>query len=222
VGSWIVARFLSPAFSTAATLAAELHAAQKRKKSDRDVAYVSHLFAVAALILEDGGGEDEAIAGLLHDSVEDQGMTGQRLGDEFGADVARIVIACSDAAGLVGDEKPPWRARKQHHLDALRDLPPGDPTDRILRVTAADKLHNCRDLVADLEALPQPDRTARLAEFNGGPDGTCWYYAQMSALLSDRLPASRLTAQLAEATARLHELAGIQIPIETHPADTLN
>jgi len=100
-------RYLSTRFTTALMLAAELHATQRRKKDDRDIPYVSHLLAVAALVLEDGGSEDEAIAGLLHDAIEDQGLTPERVEDEFGPEVARIVVACSDAFAGPGGEKPP-------------------------------------------------------------------------------------------------------------------
>jgi (p)ppGpp synthase/HD superfamily hydrolase len=191
-----VSRLLTSRFSTALVLAAELHAAQRRKDEDRVVPYVSHLLAVTALVLEDGGDEDQAIAALLHDSVEDQGMTEARLTEEFGAEVARIVMACSDAAGEPGRPKPPWEERKRHHLAALARLGPDEP---VLRVTAADKLHNCRGLLADVRG----GGLQRLARFNGGVEGTCWYYGEMAALLRAGLPASALTAELTAAAESL-------------------
>lgn len=185
-------------------MAAELHADQKRKKDDRTVPYVSHLLATAALVIEDGGDEDQAIAALLHDAMEDRGLTEERLEVEFGPEVARIVVACSDAVGSGESSKPPWLPRKQAHLEHLSRA-----DEAVLRVTAADKLHNCRDVVADVsESGP-----ACLERFRGGVDGTCWYYGAVAALLVAGLPSSRLTAELVTAVRRLHELVGLASPV---------
>jgi len=196
-------RYLSTRFSTALMLAAELHAAQKRKKPDRDIPYVSHLLAVAALVLEDGGSEDEAIAGLLHDAVEDQGLTPERIELEFGPEVARIVTACSDAIAAPGARKDPWLPRKIAHVHHLADADAS-----ILRVTAADKLHNCLDVLADLER----EGPQTLERFKGRAAGTCWYYGAMAQLLSRRLPASSLTPRLVEAAEALHAEVGLSFP----------
>jgi (p)ppGpp synthase/HD superfamily hydrolase len=180
-------------------VAAELHADQKRKKDDRTIPYVSHLLATAAMVIEDGGDEDQAIAALLHDAMEDRGLTEERLLVQFGAEVARIVVACSDTTG--GGPKPPWRPRKEAHLRRLRGA-----DQAVLRVTAADKLHNCRDVVADVsESGP-----SCLERFRGGVEGTCWYYREVASILAAGLPASRLTAELATAVRRLHELVGFE------------
>lgn len=205
-----IARYLSPRFSDALRLAAELHADQKRKKDDRVVPYVSHLLATAALVLEDDGDEDQAIAALLHDAVEDRDLTEERITTEFGAEVARIVLACSDTAGGTDGEKPPYVPRKSHHIDKLRELGADTP---VLRVTAADKLHNCRDILADLDEHGRDT----LARFHGGVDGTCWYYGQMAELLREALPASRLTGPLCVAVERLHEVAGLAYPAPRPP-----
>jgi hypothetical protein len=196
-------RYLSTRFSTALMLAAELHATQKRKNDDRDIPYISHLLAVAALVLEDGGSEDEAIAGLLHDALEDQGLTRDRVDAEFESEVARIVRACSDAQAEPGAKKPAWLPRKLAHLAHLEhaDTP-------ILRVTAADKLHNCLDVVADVER----DGSDTLMRFNGKIDGTCCYYGAMAQLVSRRLPGSGLWMKLELSTRRLHELVAIAYP----------
>lgn len=199
-------RLLSVRFSAALSQAAELHARQRRKKV-RDVPYVSHLLAVASGVLDDGGTEDEAIAALFHDSVEDQGVTPQSLADDYGAEVARIVVACTDAVGAVGAEKPPWLDRKKAHLDHLRSLRGDTP---VLRVTAADKLHNCSDIVLDL-AEPGVDAT-RLDLFKGGTYGTCWYYGAMAELLLEALPDSRLTTSLQRSAIELHAAVGVRYP----------
>jgi (p)ppGpp synthase/HD superfamily hydrolase len=143
--------------------------------------------------------------------VEDQGVSPEQIADAYGEEVARIVVACSDSIGGPGFAKAPWLERKRRHLVHLGEL---GADDAVLRVTAADKLHNCRDLVADVRT----DGVAALAGFRGGVDGTCWYYARMSALLDTRFPASRLTADLARETRVLHELVGVRWPAP-EPAD---
>jgi len=135
---------LSTRFEGALSYAAGLHRDQVRKGTP--IPYVSHLLSVAALVLEDGGDEDQAIAALLHDAVEDQGGA-PRLDEirlRFGDVVARIVEACTDS-----DEtpRPPYRVRKQLYLDQL----PAEPPD-VLRVALADKLHNSRALLNGLRA----------------------------------------------------------------------
>jgi (p)ppGpp synthase/HD superfamily hydrolase len=99
---------LGERFDRALLLASELHRAQVRKESG--VPYVAHLLAVCALALEHGADEDQAIAALLHDAVEDQGgmPTAERIGAAFGPRVRALVLALTDAAVV---PKPPWRAR---------------------------------------------------------------------------------------------------------------
>ena len=209
-------RLLSVRFSSALSQVAELHARQRRKKI-RDVPYVSHLLAVASAVLDDGGSEDEAIAALFHDSVEDQGVAPQALADDYGAEVARIVVACTDAVGTAGADKPPWLERKKAHLDHLRGL--GGDTS-VLRVTAADKLHNCSDIVLDLQ---EPGiGPERFDLFKGGLHGTCWYYAAMAELLLAALPDSRLTAALRRSAVELHEAAGVRYPAPEPEVPTAN
>ena len=112
---------LSKRFEEALVYTLGLHATQMRKGTD--VPYASHLLSVAALVLEDGGSEDEAIAALLHDAVEDQGgpRTRDEIGRRFGEEVARIVDGCTDT-----DEtpKPPWRKRKESYIESMRCAAP--------------------------------------------------------------------------------------------------
>jgi GTP pyrophosphokinase len=186
---------LSDRFEQALSYACQLHRQQTRKISDTP--YVGHLLAVAALVLEHGGGEDEAIAALLHDAVEDQGgaATRQAIALRFGERVARIVDAASDADG---EPKPPWKERKLAHLARLRTA---DAPARL--VLAADKLHNARSLARDLRARG----AAVWQSFNGGRDGTLWYYRAMRDALADgwRHP---ILAELDDALAQLESLAG--------------
>lgn len=163
-------------FETALLYALRLHADQKRKGST--IPYVSHLLAVAALVLEDGGSEDEAIAALLHDAIEDQGGEPIRheIRRQFGDKVVEIVDGCTDT-----DEtpKPPWLERKQRYLEHLHGA-----SSEVLRVSAADKLHNARSVVSDLRRYGK----AVWGRFNGGRDGTLWYYRQLVPIFREHSP----------------------------------
>ena len=155
---------LGARFEQALVFATQKHSGQSRKQSS--VPYVAHLLSVAALVLEAGGDEDQAIAALLHDVVEDCGgapvliEVRQRFGDR----VARIVEGCTDTDQ---DPKPPWRARKE---DYLRHLQQGGEDVRL--VSVADKLHNVRSIVVDYRYLGE----SLWERFTGGRDGTLWYY----------------------------------------------
>ncbi|MFQ3626985.1 MAG: HD domain-containing protein, partial [Cyanobacteriota bacterium] len=132
---------LSQRFCHALGYAFHLHQHQFRKGSS--VPYISHLMSVAALVLEDGGDEEAAIAALLHDAIEDQGGNAIRneIRQQFGDSVLRIVEACTES-----DEtpKPPW---KQRRLQAIAQLQHAEPA--IQRVIIADKLHNLRCIWTD-------------------------------------------------------------------------
>ena len=179
----------------AAALAFQIHADQLRKGTD--IPYVSHLLAVAALVLEHGGDEGQACAALLHDAVEDGGAAWETvIAERFGSRVAGIVRACTDADT---QPKPPWRARKEAYLAHLETAPP----DALL-VSAADKLHNARAIAADLRAHGQ----AVFNRFNAGREGTLWYYEALSAVFLRRLPGA-LPQELAAAIADMRRLAGV-------------
>lgn len=139
---------LGPRFREALTYASELHECQPRKGTE--IPYLAHLLSVAALVLEDGGDEDEAIAALLHDAVEDQGgkPTLDAIRSRFGERVAHIVEACSDTDTW---PKPPWRERKERYIEYLEAACPG-----VLRVSLADKLHNARAIVLDYRQMGDP------------------------------------------------------------------
>jgi len=155
---------LSSRFDRAFLYAAEKHAAQTRKKTD--VPYISHLMSVAALVLEAGGDEDQAIAALLHDVVEDCGGVPvlEEVQRHFGDRVAKIVEGCTDAYTI---PKPPWKQRKLDYLEILRRA-----DDDIRLVSAADKLHNVRTILADYRT----EGDAVWERFSGRRDGTLWYY----------------------------------------------
>jgi GTP pyrophosphokinase len=133
---------LGPQFEAAVALALEIHRAQPRKGTR--IPYAAHLLGVVSLVLEDGGSEEEAIAALLHDAVEDGGGAPMLEGirGTFGDGVAEIVAGCSDTDE---DPKPPWRARKEEYIAHLPDA-----SASVIRVSLADKLHNARAITRDL------------------------------------------------------------------------
>jgi hypothetical protein len=173
----------------AASFALTIHAQQTRKGTG--MPYISHLLGVASLVLEHGGDEEQAIAGLLHDAVEDQGAhQAAAIAERFGPRVAAIVLGCTDADTI---PKPPWRARKQRYIDHLRHA------DRdVLLVSCADKLHNARAICIDLHTHGQ----AVYDRFKGGQDGTLWYYSTLSDIFLRLLPGP-LSSELAAAVSRM-------------------
>lgn len=191
-----------------------VHGAQVRKALP--VPYVSHLLAVASIVLEDGGDETQAVAALLHDAAEDQGGEA-RLADirhRFGPDVATIVAALSDSLVVDPAQKAPWRARKDAYLGHLRL----ERDERILRVALADKLHNARNIVTDASA----DRAA-WGRFNADPQETLWYYRECLAAFEAGPLRSRYVAELHRAVDALATLvegldAGVDGPAGPGPA----
>jgi (p)ppGpp synthase/HD superfamily hydrolase len=185
---------LGPRFLRAFQFAAEKHAGQARKAST--IPYIAHLMGVASLTLEAGGDEDLAIAALLHDVVEDCGgapvlKTVRRL---FGERVAKVVDGCTDTDVF---PKPPWRARKESYLLHLRDA---NADTRL--VSAADKLNNVRSILADYRKI----RDEVWERFNGGREGTLWYYRVLLDEFLRRKP-NRVTQELELAVKDLESVA---------------
>jgi len=184
---------LGPRLQQAFRYAAEKHAGQTRKQTA--VPYLSHLMAVASLVLEAGGDEDMAIAALLHDVVEDcGGMPRLReVRELFGRRVAHIVEGCTDS---FGEPKADWVERKK---DYLREVTHADAETRL--VSASDKLHNVRTILADY----RQEGEAIWARFSGKKEGTLWYYRALSDEYQRR-GASRITRELELAVAELETL----------------
>ena len=165
---------LSAKFDEALLFASNLHRDQIRKGSG--VPYVAHLLSVAGIALERGADEEEAIAALLHDAIEDQangdaeGLK-NRIFKTFGEKVLAIVESCTDAEVI---PKPPWRERKERYIAHLAEASPS-----VLLVSASDKLHNARAILSDLRTVGA-DVWSR---FKGGRDGTLWYYREVLAAL---------------------------------------
>ena len=185
---------LGLSFERALTYALHVHGGHVRKGTN--VPYFSHLMAVAATVIENGGTEVQAIAGLLHDAVEDQGGR-QRLDDirdRFGAEVADIVEACSDSLdSAAGEPKKDWLTRKQKYL---ADLPKKGP--EILCVTAADKLHNARAIYRDAMS----DGPTLWRRFGKPAEQTIAYYSALYEKIRNDYE-TPLTAELGEAVSRL-------------------
>jgi (p)ppGpp synthase/HD superfamily hydrolase len=184
---------LTRRFEDALVYATQAHEGQRRKKTS--VPYVSHLLAVCALVLEDGGTEDEAIAALLHDAVEDQGgaVRAAEVRRRFGDRVADIVVACSDTDVK---PKPPWRPRKEAYIAHVRAAP-----DAVRRVSLADKVHNARTILADYRVVGE-DVWKR---FSAGGDEQIWYYESLVDAFR-RETSSRLLDELARVVGELKAL----------------
>jgi (p)ppGpp synthase/HD superfamily hydrolase len=187
---------LGERFDDALVYAVNLHHGQPRK--GRNVPYASHLLGVTSLVIEEGGTEDQAIAALLHDAVEDQGgmPTLLDIRERFGEHVGDIVEACTDS---FEQPKPPWRERKEAYIAHL----PEAPRDALL-VSVADKVHNARSILIDLrsEGMSLFDR------FKGGRDGVLWYYRTLVTTYRSIGFDSRLVDLLDRTVAEIERLAG--------------
>ena len=147
--------------------AAVMHGGQRRKGSG--VAYLTHLLGTCAIALDYGATEDEAIAALLHDAIEDVQPTKEaaKAVRWFGEDVYQIVLGCTDGVPDKHGSKPEWEGRKQAYIDHLATASRSE-----LLVSASDKLHNARSIVADQRATGDEVFT----RFRKGKDGTLRYY----------------------------------------------
>jgi (p)ppGpp synthase/HD superfamily hydrolase len=183
-------------FQRALLLASELHATQTRKGSGTP--YIAHLLGVASTTMEHGGNEDETIAALLHDAVEDQGgdATAQRIRAELGDRVAELVLALSDSTV---EPKPPWRARKEAYLAHLATT-----DDGVRLVSMADKLYNALSIVRDLRR----HGPSTFERFTGGREGTLWYYdALVGTYAQTSSQSTALFAELRDAVVLMKQLA---------------
>jgi (p)ppGpp synthase/HD superfamily hydrolase len=160
-------------------------------RKQTDIPYLSHLMSVAALVMEAGGDEVQVAAAFLHDSAEDKGGEAEldRIEVEFGPEVAAIVRDLSDSLvdTTAGEIKEEWGTRKQTYIDHLREAP-----ERSLLVSAADKLHNARCILAD----HRRDGANVWNRFNErDPERQLWYYKSLAEVFHDRLD-SPLTDEL--------------------------
>jgi (p)ppGpp synthase/HD superfamily hydrolase len=180
-------------FEHALLYASRLHRDQVRKGTSTP--YITHLMAVASIVGENGGTEDEVVAALLHDAPEDQGgePTLRDIRVRFGPEVAEIVDGCTDT---YEDPKPPWRERKERYLAHLATA-----SDSVRLVSSADKLHNARTVLSDYRLLGEDLWT----RFNGKKEGTLWYYRAIADALRDENP---ITEELDRVVTELEALSG--------------
>jgi (p)ppGpp synthase/HD superfamily hydrolase len=183
-------------FERALIYASRLHRDQYRKGTR--VPYITHLLAVAAIVGENSGTENEVVAALLHDAPEDQGgeATLEDIRARFGDEVAEIVAGCTDT---YEDPKPPWRERKENYMAHLAGA-----SDPVRLVSSADKLHNGRTVLSDYRTLGEDlwDR------FNGGREGTLWYYRAIVDGLRNGDP---VVEELDRVVTELERLAGAHV-----------
>lgn len=188
-----VTALYSPRLDDAVAFA--LDAFRTRVRKGTRIPYATHLLQVMVTVAEHGGDEDQCIAAVLHDWLEDiEDADSTMLSARYGARVARLVDALSDSTT---HPKPPWRDRKERYLAQLRVADP-----EVKLISAADKLHNCQCIRRDL-ALVGPPVWER---FTAGRTGTLWYYSAVTEALADGWP-HPLVHRLAGEVAELHEEA---------------
>jgi (p)ppGpp synthase/HD superfamily hydrolase len=188
---------LTDRFVEAMTMAFNLHRSQTRKRSE--IPYIAHLMSVTALVLENGGNEDLAIAALLHDAVEDQGGldTLQQIRDTFGDYVAGLVDECTDA---YTQPKPPWKERKTAYLEKLKSA-----SDEVILISLADKVHNARSILRDLQLIG----IQTWDKFSKGKAGTLWYYQSLANIFDDA-PYPALRHELRDVVEEIITLENLQ------------
>lgn len=193
----------SQQYEEALRLAAVAHHQQMRKGSE--LPYIVHSVHVSVILLRHGFAMEVAIAGLLHDVVEDQGYDLTEIEEQFGPRVAEMVGALTERKRDAGGEKRPWEVRKREALEQMRGA-----SEETVAVKAADTLHNAYSFVQDLRQ--QGSQIWRY--FNRGPQSQLDYYRQVLHLTERRLGDHPLTAELADAVGKL-----VQAVDETSPKD---
>ena len=158
---------------------------------------MAHLLGVASIAMEHGAAEDEAIAALLHDAVEDQGgkPTLEAIRESFGDRVASIVDGCTDA---YVEPKPPWRERKEAYLEHLKEA-----NASVRLVSASDKLYNARAILSDYYLMGD----VVYERFKSGKGGTLWYYRSLADTFNELGP-ERLAVELDRVVREIERVAG--------------
>jgi GTP pyrophosphokinase len=165
----------SSKFADALNVAERMFADKARKGTN--IPYISHLLGTCSIALEHGATEDEAIAALLHDTIEDIKPTDEARAavEHFGREVLRIVKACSDSDT---HPKPPWQERKERYLDRL-----AREDHAVLLVSASDKLHNARSIASDL----RHHGSSIWDRFNAPREKQLWYYRELVKIFGEHL-----------------------------------
>jgi (p)ppGpp synthase/HD superfamily hydrolase len=162
--------------ASALDLAIQAHQGQVRKSTA--IPYISHPMAVSSIALEFGATEDQAIAALLHDAIEDGGHKYANIIKEtFGDHVHDLVQGCTDGTPDHTGNKAPWLERKTAYIEHLREAP-----DEVLLVSCSDKLHNARAIVSDLIT----EGPSMFNRFSSTPEQTLWYYRQLATIFTNR------------------------------------
>jgi len=167
------------------------------------VPYLTHLLQVTAWVGESGGDEDQMIAAVLHDYLEDiPGSSAAAMTERFGQQVTDYVLALSDTTER---PKPPWRERKERYIAHLRDEPP-----EVKLISACDKLHNATTILRDLTE-PGGIGEAIWDRFNPPRESTLWYYRQVTAALELGWPHPRVD-ELRAVVLAIHDAVGVAWP----------
>lgn len=170
----------------------------KEPRKDTQIPYISHLMAVSSLVMEAGGNENEVIAALLHDTIEDcKAVKYDTIREMFGVEVADIVLNLSDTDNP--DAKGPWLPRKETYLAKLRTI----PCKSTLLVSNADKLHNVRSTLTDLIDPAVGEKV--WTRFSTTKEQTLWYYDELRKIFNERSPSVRLAKELDKAVSELKE-----------------
>lgn len=186
---------LTERFEQALVYATRLHAHQTRKLGN--IPYIAHLLSVAALVLEANGTENEAIAALLHDAIEDQGgvQTRDEIYHHFGESVGSIVEGCTESETV---PKPPWTKRKLRYLAQIETASPS-----VQLVSLADKLHNGRSLLSQFNQFG----ASIWQNFSVGKAETLWFYRALLEIYQHTCD-QQLVAEFREMVSKLEQIAG--------------
>lgn len=180
----------TPAIDRALAVAARCHAGQTRK--DDPTPYIAHPVAVAMIVSDFTDDQDVAVAALLHDVLEDVPPSVYSADDmtaEFGERVTELVRGVSEEK-TAGEETPPWRVRKEGYLATL-----AEDSEECLLISAADKIHNLRSMVAAHGHLGED----MWGIFNAGPTEKLWFYNAIAEAVAERLGDCAATRQLRQA-----------------------
>lgn len=164
---------LSKDYERALLFGLRAHAEQFRKGNRAP--YFSHPMSVSSFVMEYGGNEEQAIAALLHDTIEDCEVTAEELRNEFGPKVAQLVEECTEP--LSEKSTHTWEERKDAYLEQVRKA-----SDEAILIILCDKYHNLHSLWRDLEYRGE----AAWRIFRESPDKLAWYYAELEKLFAAR------------------------------------
>lgn len=187
---------LTDRIAEALALAVKAHKGQYRKGTT--IPYISHPMAVAAIALEHGANEDQAMAALLHDAIEDGGVAyAKEIQEQFGDEVLAIVEGCTDGVPDASGYKGSWKMRKERYLAHLENA-----SADVILVSSSDKLHNARSIVEDQLKTGNEVFT----RFSATKEQTLWYYSSLAEIFDRKN--SPVAPALLETVQTMNRLAG--------------